>query len=64
MKDIWEFITNRIKEPSTWRGLTILAGLVGWTVSPEQAEGIGTAAASILVAIELFKKDAKSPDAK
>lgn len=64
MGKVWDFIKNRIKEPSTWRGLTIVAGLVGWTISPEQATAIGTVAASVLATIELFKKDANSADAK
>lgn len=64
MKRIWDFVSNRLKEPSTWRGVTVALTAVGVDISPEQTSAIITAGVAIFVAIEVFKKDAKSADAK
>ena len=58
------YILNRLAEPSTWRGLISLATALGVTISPEQAEYIIAACLAIVGAINVFKKDASSPDAE
>lgn len=50
-------ILDRLKEPSTYRGLSLLLGLIGVTVSPEQATAIGTGVAAILSIIEIVRKE-------
>ena len=34
------YLLSRLKEPSTWRGLTLLATTIGLQVSPEQTEAV------------------------
>jgi len=52
-----DWIVARIKEPSTWRGIASVAGLVGLHLAPEQWESITTATISIIAAIEIFRKE-------
>ncbi len=37
-----DYILNRLSEPSTWRGLFLVATAAGVNVSPEQANAIMT----------------------
>ena len=48
---------ERLKEPSTWKGLAILAGLLGWSVSPELAEAIGATVVGVIGIIEVVRKE-------
>jgi hypothetical protein len=52
-------ILNKLKEPSTYRGLTILTGLVGINFAPELTGAIGTAVAAIIGLIEVLRKEKK-----
>jgi hypothetical protein len=52
-------ILNKLKEPSTYRGLTILAGLVGINLAPELTVAISTAVAAIIGLIEVVRKEKK-----
>jgi hypothetical protein len=56
---IVEFITSRLKEKSTWAGLTTIAALVGINIDPEQFSAIGTAVIAIIGAIEVFRREKK-----
>lgn len=38
---------NRLKEPSTWAGLAVLAGMFGVPLLPEQLSAIAQAGAAI-----------------
>lgn len=58
------WILNRLAEPSTWRGLTLLLTAVGISLDPEQVAAITAAGLGIVGVINVFKKDAKSSDAK
>jgi hypothetical protein len=50
-------ILARLKEPSTFRGLAILAGLGGIAIDPAQVNAIATAVAAVLGLIEVFRKE-------
>lgn len=50
-------ILAQLKQPSTYRGLAILAGLIGWKLNPSQADAIGAAVIGILGAIEVFRNE-------
>lgn len=50
-------LLTRLKEPSTYRGLTLLGAIVGINVSPEMTSAITTAAVSIIALIEIFRKE-------
>jgi hypothetical protein len=52
-----DWIKARLKERSTWRGLTILAGVCGVAISPVQAEMIATGAAAAIGLIETVTRD-------
>jgi hypothetical protein len=47
----------RLKQESTWRGLITVATLAGWHIAPDQANTIITTGASIVAAINVFKRD-------
>jgi hypothetical protein len=51
------YILDRLKEPSTWRGLTVLVGAFGMQMSPDLIPAIGTAAAGVIGLIEVLRKE-------
>lgn len=57
MTKIFDYIAARLKEPSTYEGLIVLSGLVGVSLSPEQAEAIITLAGALYGAIKVLKKE-------
>lgn len=61
---ILDYLLNRLSEASTWRGITLLLTAVGISLDPEQATAITGAGLAIVGAINVFKKDADSPDKK
>ncbi|MEL7146531.1 MAG: hypothetical protein AAFO69_09205 [Bacteroidota bacterium] len=52
-----KFIVDRLKERSTWMGLTGFVGAVGVTLSPEQAEAIVLAGVAVAGLVAAFTKD-------
>ena len=50
-------IYKRFREPSTYRGLAILAGAVGVTMEPSKWDAIGAAVAALIGLIEVFRKE-------
>lgn len=64
LSGLLQYIMNRLKEPSTWRGLIALATAAGLALSPEQKETIIGLGVTAISAILIFKKDANSVDAK
>lgn len=52
-----ETILGYLKQPSTWRGLTALAGVVGVSLAPEVWEQIGLTVASIIALIEVVRNE-------
>ncbi len=59
---IRHYILNRLSEASTWRGITMLLTALGIGIDPEQAAAITGAGLAIVGVINVFKKDAGSPD--
>lgn len=57
MTEIKDWIKDRAKEPSTWRGLSILLGLTGVGIAPELVMQIGAVVMSILGGIEVARKE-------
>lgn len=51
------FILNRLREPSTWRGLLTLATVLGVALTPDQAESIALAGAALVGAVGAFMPD-------
>jgi len=58
-----KYISNRLREPSTWRAITVILTLIGVHLSPEEIEAIITVGGVVFALIDGIKKDAKSPDA-
>jgi hypothetical protein len=57
MKDLLKFAIDRLKERSTWLGLTGLLTAVGVTLSPEQSAAIVTAGVAFAGVVAAFTKD-------
>ena len=49
----------QLKQPSTFRGLAILAGLLGCKVSPQMTDSIAAAVVAVLGLIEVFRNERK-----
>jgi hypothetical protein len=52
-----QYILSRAKEPSTWRGISILIGVLGIQANPEAINQIGMATGAVISAIEIFRKE-------
>lgn len=50
-------IIDRLRQPSTKRGIIALLGACGWAVTPEQSEAIIAAALLIMGLIGIFTDD-------
>ena len=53
-------IIEKLKEPSTYRGLTLLGAIVGINVSPDLTAAIASAAVAIIGLIEVFRHEKPS----
>jgi len=51
-----KYLLDRLKEPSTWRGLAILATVFGININPEQVNAIVTVGGCVIGAIGAFTK--------
>jgi hypothetical protein len=51
------YIRARLKEPSTYRGLAILGGIVGISLDPEQWTAISAAVAAVIGLVEVFRRE-------
>jgi hypothetical protein len=47
----------KLKEPSTIRGLAIVAGVAGLSLEPAKWDAIGAAVAAVIGLIEIFRKE-------
>lgn len=54
MKD---FFLNRLKEPSTWRGLILVATSFGMTLSPDQSYAIASLGLALAGGVGAFSAD-------
>ena len=52
-----KYIIDRLKEASTWRGITALLTAVGVTLSPEQSAAIVAAGLAIMGAVGTLLPD-------
>lgn len=53
------YLLDRLKEPSTWRGLALLATAAGVTLTPEQMQAIVAAGLAASGLIGVFTRDPK-----
>jgi len=50
-------IMSQLKQPSTWRGIAILAGVAGFAIAPAQVDAIGALMAAFIGLIEVFRNE-------
>ena len=58
-KELRAWVYARLREPSTYRGLTLLGGAIGLTWDASQWEDIGQLMLLVLALIEICKTDKK-----
>ena len=51
-----DYLFKQLGQSSTWRGLILLAGALGWQLSPEHNEAIIAAALGIVGVINVFRR--------
>jgi hypothetical protein len=51
-----EKIFEQLGQNSTWRGLILIVGALGWQLSPEHNEAIVAAALALVGLINVFRK--------
>jgi hypothetical protein len=55
------YLTDLLRESSTWRGVAILLTLSGIAISPEQAEDIAMGGAALVGVLGAFFRDRVEP---
>lgn len=50
-------LLNKLREPSTWRGISILLTLLGVRMHPELIDAITTAGVAAVAGIEVLRKE-------
>ena len=59
----WTWLKARLKEPSTYQGVTAIAGAIGVTVQPDMYESIAALMLAIIGVVQTIKKE-KEDDKK
>jgi len=59
MNKIFDYIIERGKEPSTYRGLVLIASSLGAVLNPELAEAIIGAGVGIFGLLQVLRKEKK-----
>ena len=60
----WTWLKSRLKEPSTYQGVTAIAGAIGVSVQPEMYESIAALMLAIIGVIQTIKKEKPEPEVK
>jgi len=60
----WTWLKSRLKEPSTYQGVTAIAGAIGVTVQPDLYESIAALMLAIIGVIQTIKKEKPEPEVK
>lgn len=53
------WIIRQLQQPSTWKGLFVLAGLIGYKIDPSLQEQIIIAVTAIIAGIEIYRNEHK-----
>lgn len=53
------WLIERLKEASTWKGISLLLGVAGVAVDPAMVVDIGMAVGTIIGAIDVMRKEKK-----
>ena len=60
----WTWLKSRLKEPSTYQGVTAIAGAIGVTVQPDLYESIAALMLAIIGVIQTIKKEKPEEEGK
>ena len=60
----WNWLKARLKEPSTYQGVTAIAGAIGVSIQPDLYESIAALMLAIIGVIQTIKKEKPEPEAK
>lgn len=60
----WNWLKARLKEPSTYQGVTAIAGAIGVTVQPDLYESIAALMLAIIGVIQTIKKEKPEEEGK
>ena len=60
----WTWLKSRLKEPSTYQGVTAIAGAIGVSIQPDLYESIAALMLAIIGVIQTIKKEKPEPEAK
>lgn len=52
-----QYVQERLSEPSTWRGLSLLLGCFGIAIDPSLLLQIGTGVASVISMTQIFSHE-------
>ena len=52
-----KYLLDRAKEPSTWRGLSVLLGALGVYANPDAIQQIGVSVGAVISVIEIFRRE-------
>ena len=52
-----DWLSERLREPSTYRGIVALAGLAGVAISPDQWEAITGVAVAVYGLIQVLRRE-------
>lgn len=52
-----EWLLDRLQEESTWKGVSLVAGMFGIILSPDRLVEIGTAVGIIYGAVDMIRKE-------
>lgn len=58
------WILRQLKQPSTWKGVFIVAGVIGYGIEPELQEQIIIAVTTIIGIIEIYRNEHAIPPIK
>ena len=59
MINLLQILKDRLKQPSTWRGLGILAGAIGYKLTPQFIDSITALVIAFLGFIEVARNEFK-----
>ncbi len=60
----WTWLKSRLKEPSTYQGVTAIAGAIGVSIQPDLYESIAALMLAIIGVIQTIKKEKPDSEAK
>ncbi len=58
----WTWLKARLKEPSTYQGVTAIAGAIGVSIQPDLYESIAALMVAIIGVIQTIKKEKKEDE--